>query len=115
MDLVDQMEQAVAGRDDGIRRAVEHADRIEPDWAERAFAWIERWALTHPGESATTKRLRYMAVEDGLPRPPTNFAWGGPILRAARAGVLVRAGATMDGDATMHVKLVPVWRSAWPT
>lgn len=99
---------ARAARDDGIRRAVQHADAVTPRWADLAYDFLQRHLLTVP--TLTSEQAR-QAAQGIVPEPPSLRAWGGPFSRAARAGLIERAGYDTARDPKVHCNVVTVWRS----
>lgn len=96
-------------RDDGMRRAAEHADRLEPEWTARAEAYIVEYARMHPVFSGEIVR-RY-AEASGLPSPPDPRAWGNAFKRAQRAAVITSAGYESSTQPQAHCRPVRIWRS----
>lgn len=82
-------------RDDGIARAVDHADRVSHAWSVLAYTYIVSWAKGH-GEPFLAEEAIASALEFGVPKPPDNRAFGAIIQRAARAGLIVKAGYRED-------------------
>lgn len=74
----------------GMARAAEHADRVEPDWSERAFAELHLYC--QPGAEFTAEEARAAMHANGLPYPPDGRAWGGVFKRAASRGLIVKIG-----------------------
>lgn len=98
---------ARAGRDAGIARAMGHADRVNGDWSERAFVAM-RSRLGYM-ERFTCEDMREACSE--IQTPPDARAWGGIMLRAARAGFIVQDGWTIARAANVHCSPARVWRS----
>lgn len=88
--------QARARADDGIQRAVTHADAVEPSWSDRALNALLWYAsATGGGERPgpfLIEDMRACAYLAGLPPPPDGRAWGAVVQRAARAGHIVQVG-----------------------
>lgn len=105
--------EARAQRDAGIEQAVSHAEDVEPAWTERAYqfllAYIDHQRIAG-STTLTSEDVRAYAHGLGLPVPPSNRAWGGPLLRARRAGLLVRHGITEARDPGCHMGIRNVWR-----
>lgn len=86
----DLFERATLRRDLGIERAEAHADRVHADWTAEAFRAL--------GEFLGYRLTPFLAeefvtwAETRVPPPPDPRAWGGPIRRAARAGLIRRIG-----------------------
>lgn len=93
-------------RDDGMLRAVVHADEVVPNWSERAYLALVDYAATHA--EFTIEQVR---ASVDLPIPPSTRAWGPVIRRALRAGVVIAAGWTAAEDPKVHCNMVMQWRS----
>lgn len=104
---------ARAARDAGISRALTSANNVNATWSERAYDWLLLY-IDHvrlAGKNTlTSEDARGYAHTRGLPMPPSNRAWGGPFLKARRAGLLVRAGITEARDPGCHMGIRNVWR-----
>jgi hypothetical protein len=99
--------KAVARRDSGIARAVEHADREEPDWYSNAFRLLQRFLERHEGDFLAED---VVAWADGrIVHPPDARAWGGVIRRAAIAGLIRKNGYAPANTSNRSPKCL--WRS----
>ena len=96
-----------ARRDEGISRAVEHADRVRDEWSAEAFNFLCDYARTSV-PPFLVEEARAAAESAGLECPTDNRAWGGVVQRAVRAGIIVRAGAAPA--LTSNCSLKPLWR-----
>jgi hypothetical protein len=98
-------------RDQGIQRAVDHADRVESKWSDRAYEMLVRHAKhLGQGSNITSEAIRNHAEWFGLPPPPDKRAWGAVMLRAARAGVIAKVGWTTANDPKVHCNPVSLWQ-----
>lgn len=106
-------EQARAERDAGIQVAADHANRVIPDWQEAAYASLQHylWAMGS-GHTFTSEDFREVAHRHGLPKPPHLRAYGYPFQRAAKAGLIVKAGHTTARAAHVHCSILTLWRVA---
>lgn len=95
-------------RDEGIARAVDHADAVAPKWSDRAYDFLT--AYLRANERLTSEDVRE-AAQGIVPAPPSLRAWGGVFQRAARAGLIERAGYDTARDPKVHMNVVTVWRS----
>jgi len=77
-------------RDDGMHRAVDHADAVVHSWSDRAGELLLEYAAQRG--PWMVEDLREWARASGLPSPPDGRAWGAVVRRAARAGSIVRVG-----------------------
>lgn len=104
---------ARAARDDGIRRAAEHAEAVTPKWGDRAYAALQLFAAEQPaGAMFTSEDFRASPVAAALPEPPHLRAFGSVFQRAARQGLLVKAGIVESRAAHCHCAHVAAWRRA---
>lgn len=78
-------------RTEGMRRAVEHADRVEPEWSDDALAALQAYAILRRGESFLIEEV-IKSSRKFFPQPPTTKAWGAVVKRAQREGWLVKDG-----------------------
>lgn len=105
-DVMTQLELGAQLRDEGIQRAVDHADREKPKWSDLAYQ-----ALLGMRGEFTSEDVRIQAEYDGLPKPPDARAWGGVVKRALKAGHIrfLRYGKSCNPFA--HQRPVSVWVS----
>lgn len=95
---------------EGMQRAVEHADRVEPSWSDRAFNILADFARTNPEFMAEDVRVHAHKVL-GLPQPPDPRAWGAVVNSAVRSGLIVRDRYELTKIPPAHATPRPVWRS----
>lgn len=101
-------ESARRAAQEGMERAEQGAENKVPKWGELAYHWLVEYARR------TERFTGWMVVkaasnDPNFPRPDNEKAWGGPIQRAARRGVIVRAGT--QKDPYRHGNPIPLWRS----
>ena len=109
-DLFEQSARARTLRDAGMQTAIDHADAVLDAWSERAFAALRRYVGdVHTGASFTCETVRAYAETQGLPPPPDNRAWGGVMMRGARAGLYRKGTYAPATDPTSHCGPVTVW------
>lgn len=104
-----QLDFARAARDDGIRRAVGHAEADAPGWGSIALDYLQAYCLTHaefPGFFVVTASER----EPGFPVPANSRAWGAIFTKAARIGLIADSGRTMQHP-RRHASKAIVWTS----
>jgi hypothetical protein len=75
---------------DGIERAVEHADRVSPGWSDLALFHLQR-DVRHRAAPFTIEKVR-LDIAPLLPEPTDGRAWGAVTQAAIRRGVIVRTG-----------------------
>lgn len=104
-------EQAKALRDDGIYKAVSHADQVAPGWSDKAFE-ISAMYLNRlkAGSETTSEAIRLHAEGSGLSHPPDTRAWGAVLLRLAKANKIKKLGWTTAQDPKAHCRPVTLWQ-----
>lgn len=103
-------EAARRARDAGIQAAVDHADAVTPKWSEVAYDYLIGYAYGSP--DFTSEDVREAAYRSGsVEQPPSERAWGGVFMRAARNGIVQRAGYDTARDPKVHCNVVTRWRS----
>lgn len=114
LQLAIDFDAAAEARDLGMQRAVDHANREEPEWSGQALGQLTAYANII-GRPFLIEEARVWAEAHGLPNPPDARAWGAVVKRAAhkKKPVIVRAGAAPA--ASSHCSLKPLWvRAATP-
>lgn len=104
--LAIDFEAAKFARDEGIRRAEDNANAHNEKWSDLAFEAILEYARTH--ETLTSEDVR---TNSDVPPPPSERAWGGPFVRAKKAGVLVFHSYGNARDPKVHCNVVTIWKS----
>lgn len=94
-------------RDEGIKRAADHAG--EP-WMKRAIEDFARF-LRERGE-ATLEQWRHDWLTRGNPNPPSHKAYGAVASAAARSGLAVNTRRYVKATSVKtHAHPVPIWRA----
>lgn len=94
----------------GIDMAVVAANRHHEGWSETAYAFIELYCIENKGTQFTGHDVVEASRAKGVIQPGTAKAWGGPLQRAAREGLIVKVGYAQDDN--RHGAPVPLWRVA---
>lgn len=95
---------------EGMARAVEHADRAEPSWSTQALTIFWNYAAANPEFMAEDVRTFAHKILD-LPEPPDPRAWGAVVNNAVRRGIVVRDRYETIKIPPSHARPMPVWRS----
>lgn len=103
-----QRDEACRLRDEGIDTAAAHADAVQPEWTEQAFAFLRLYLELNA--TFTTEDVR-MAARGVVPEPPDRRAWGSVTRRAVKEKLIERSGFTEAKDPRVHCNIVAVWRS----
>ena len=94
-------------RDEGIKQALDSAEKNTPTWQEQAYSFLLTYIKDHNEFMAEEVRA---ASEGIVPLPPSNRAWGGIIRRAAIAGLIVRIGFRSVKNPKAHCAPCTVWK-----
>lgn len=98
-------------KEKGMRQALQHADKVEHRWSEKAYQVLLDF-LSHLPEDRKfmTEQFRKYAYENGLPAPPSERAHGSVIRRAAIEGKIIRVGFGQVTNPKAHCANSSVWR-----
>ena len=94
-------------RDKGIKQAIDNANDTHDKWSDKAYKFLVDY--TKSQYEFMTEDVR-IASEKEIPKPPSNRAWGGIILRAVRAGLVHRVGFSSVKNIKAHRTPATVWR-----
>ena len=94
-------------RDKGIKQAISNANDTHDKWSDKAYKFLTGYIKSQ--HEFMTEDLR-MASEKEIPKPPSNRAWGGIILRAVRAGLITRDRFSNVKNVKAHKTPATVWR-----
>jgi hypothetical protein len=77
-------------RDEGIKKAVDHAENNTPGWSITAYqfalSWLSNRSTPFLGEDIRNASLGF------VPDPPSKRAWGGILKSLAKNKMIVRIG-----------------------
>lgn len=95
--------------DQGIQRALDHANNSDINWSDKAYKLFELYLKTHP-KDFLNEDFREFAAKMGLPEPPSLRAYGGIIRKAKTAGIIIRCGFRSVKNPKAHLTPASVWR-----
>jgi hypothetical protein len=100
-------------RDEGIMRAVDHADKVHEQWSDRAFSTLTDYIelIGGAGSEFTSEMVRFYAEDQGLPKAPDQRAWGAVMLKAVRANKCKKKGWATATDPKVHCNPVTLWEA----
>lgn len=99
--------EARARRDDGISRAIDHAEAVKAGWRKDALELFRRHALTH--EVFLTEDVREANPGFHVPPECDERAWGQVARDAIKHGYVERAGFAPAKSSNCSAKVM--WRS----
>lgn len=100
-------EAARRERDAGMDRAHQHAERLDMDWPDTAYAFLVRYARANAeleGWQVTNEAKRL-----GYASPADDRAWGSVYRRAMKEGVIEVCGVGRNPN--RHASICPRYRS----
>lgn len=103
------IDDAIARRDLGIERAVDHAERVSEGWQARARGYLLEYLSRNPGDFLG-EQMREFAEGKGMDAPPDGRAWGAVLQSAARAGLIRKVGYAPARSSNLSPKVL--WRAA---
>lgn len=96
---------ARARRDDGITRAIDHAEAARQGWKKRAHGYLLEFLTTRRlGDTFLAEDVRQFAA--GLDAPPDGRAWGWVFQDASRRGFIVKAGYAPAKSSNLSPKVL---------
>jgi len=103
-----EIQKAEKKRDDGIKRAADHAGK---EWTEGAFEILKQFLRGWPADNLFMgEDVRFYADRLGYSKPPHLRAWGAVLVRAAREGFILNAGSDKVKDPNGHRGFATRWR-----
>ncbi len=101
-------------RDQGIARAVGHADAEQscPKWSIQAEAYAEMMIGRRGYKPFLMEEIVAAAKRDGVPSPPDGRAWGHIIVALAKRGVVRKMGYASAATSNCSPKVL--WGKAVP-
>lgn len=94
-------------RDVGINNALNHANTVYENWQEKAYHFLLNYTKKNNEFMAEDVRLASNGV---IPDPPSNRAWGGIFVKAAKAGLISRKGFRNVKNAKAHCTPATLWQ-----
>lgn len=95
-------------KEDGMKRAVDHANAVHKEWSEVAYDFLKGYIEINP--MFMTEDVRF-ASQGIVPSPPSQRAWGSVIRRAAVEGIIFKAGTKSVKNGKAHMAFATVWKS----
>lgn len=95
-------------RDEGMSRAMDHAERADTGWGDSAYAFLVDFAR----HNACFISEDVSDASKGVPafvQPPTDRAWGSVYRRAVKDGVIAQDGC--GRSRRRHASICPLWAS----
>lgn len=100
--------QARAQATEGIERALNATLKTDPEWAAKAYTFLEAFAREH--ESFISEDVSDCSRRTDFPQPRTDRAWGSIYVRAAKNGLIVQDHVA-GRSRRRHNSICLKWRS----
>jgi hypothetical protein len=97
-------------RDEGINKASDHAEAVNPGWNDQAFTMLKQFISVYPGEFMGEDFRAYCAMVD-FPLPPHARAFGGVIHKAAKSGLIKKIRIAPVKNVKAHCAFASVWQA----
>lgn len=98
-------------REQGIYRAVSHANATHAEWSEKAYKVLKDFLTMTRGNTFMCEDVREFAI-NYLPEPPTKRAWGSIIVRAKKDGIIKHCGFGQVTNPRAHRANASLWKGA---
>lgn len=95
-------------RDEGIKKAIDHANEDSWGWGERAYEKLLAFLEIH-NEPFLAEEVRDYAEKLGLEIPPSLRSWGSIMVRAARNEKIRKVGHRQVSNVKAHCATASVW------
>lgn len=112
LNILDAIREGQQLKEQGIKKALDHADVAFPSWTERAYSVLIDY-LNDPNSNSKFKAedIRLWAkLKDKIEDPPSKRAWGGIILRAKYNGLIQSCGITNVVNPKAHRANCTLWQ-----
>lgn len=98
-------------RDEGMKRAEDHAERVEPGWNDRAYEMFKEWLKGWPvGYRFLMEDFRQVAHINGLPEPPSKRVYGNIAVRAKKEDLITSNETRPVKNAKAHKANASLWQ-----
>lgn len=110
VELCDTNKTGAELAEQGMLHAEQHANIVHEGWSENALEWFVKY-IKHfgRGHQFKTEDVRKYAELNGFDVPPSLRAWGAIVLKAAKAGLIKKAGYAQVENAKAHKANCSLW------
>lgn len=102
------LNKGAIARDLGIQQAVENANQQNDKWSDIAYNFFLNYIQNHSEFMIEDVRVASVGF---IPEPPSNRAWGGIAIRAAKNGTITRIGFRNVNNVNAHCTPATVWQT----
>ena len=108
-DLMLPSERAKLLRDEGMEKAVDHAERCNPYWQVFAMDYLRGYLDVIGTKPFMAEDFRLWSENEGLQKPPSESAYGVIIVRAHKAGIIKSIGYSQTSNPKSHRTPASLW------
>jgi hypothetical protein len=101
-------QQAARRRDDGIARALDHAEKARRQWKQRALEALGAFLRERELPFLAETFRAFATATKGVEEPPDARAWGAVMQAGKRAGMIVSCGA--ERALTSNLSFKVLWK-----
>lgn len=114
LSLLDAIAEGERLRDEGLERAVTHADKVVPEWKDKCWSLFLEWLDRMPaGHRFLLEEFRLHCEAQGkIEQPPSNRAFGFLSVKAARAKLIFQCGTGKVNNPNAHRCNAGRWEKA---
>lgn len=103
------VQKARERRDDGITRAMDHAEAENRGWKDMAYEYLVNVYIKHTKHPFQVEDVR-ASCAGVVPEAPSARAWGGIVRRARHAGLIRQVGIAPVNNINANRANAAVWQ-----
>lgn len=107
--LLDLIEEGEKLKEQGMERAVTHANNVHEGWSEKAMDKLKEFMKENQGEFMCEDVRSYSALDASFPFPPSNRSWGHIFKEAEKNGLIKNLGYGITKNPKSHRTPASVW------
>jgi hypothetical protein len=96
-------------RDDGIRRARQHAEKVKKSWRLIGMVALEKFLALRGFQEFLAEEFVDWCRKDGTPQPPDGRAWGSVFTSARKLELIEKIGTRNAATSNLSPKVL--WRA----
>lgn len=113
LNILDLIREGEELKQQGLLRAIKHADKESPQWSQRAFNVAVEYVKNElrSGQQFKSEDIRIWAYRwDKIHRPPNERAWGAVCVSMAKQGLIEKIGLASVTNPKAHGAIATLWR-----
>ena len=113
LNILDAIREGEALKQQGLMRAIDHADGVSPQWSQRAFNVAVEYVKNElrSGQQFKSEDIRIWAYFfNKIHRPPNERAWGAVCTNMAKQGLIEKIGLGSVTNPKAHGAIATLWR-----